>query len=275
VIARNTAFTYKAKPVDAKQIGRELGVRYVLEGSVRRVGDKVQVNVQLIDATTGAHLWADRFDTERANLAAAQTQITGCLAQTLGVELIRAEERRIEADTVSPDARDLVMRGWAWSYKPLSAAALQQRQRFFEQALEIDPRSVDARIGLARTLLAKVAGGFSSSARQELACAEQLLLEALEHAPDRSAAHEAMGFLRRLQGGRLGESRMEHETALALDPNNLRAIQQLGWTLAHLGEPDAAIAQGEKALRLSPRDPSIWNIYGLLGWCHMVSNRVG
>jgi adenylate cyclase len=274
VIARNTAFTYKGKPVDAKQIGRELGVRYVLEGSVRRAGDKVQVNVQLIDATTGAHLWADRFDTERANLAAAQTQITGRLAQTLGVELIRAEERRIEADTVTPDARDLVMRGWAWSYKPTSAATLQQRQRFFEQALEIDPRSVDARIGLARTLLAKVADGFSSSAPQELARAEQLLLEALEHAPDRSAAHEAMGFLRRLQGGRLGESRMEHETALALDPNNLRAIQQLGWTLQHLGEPDAAIAQAEKALRLSPRDPGIWSIYGLIGWAHMLSNRV-
>jgi TolB-like protein len=274
VIARNTAFTYKGKPVDAKQIGRELGVRYVLEGSVRRTGDEVRVNVQLIDATTGAHLWADRFDTERANLAAAQTQITGRLANTLGIELIRAEERRIEADAVSPDARDLVMRGWAWVNKPTSAATLQQRQRFFEQALEIDPRSIDAMIGMARTLLVKVADGFSSSAPQDMARAEQLLLEALEHDSDRSAAHEAMGFLRRLQGGRLSESRMEHETALALDPNNFRAVSQLGWTLQHLGEPDAAIAQGEKALRLSPRDPNIWSIYGQLGWAHLLSNRV-
>jgi TolB-like protein/class 3 adenylate cyclase/tetratricopeptide (TPR) repeat protein len=274
VIARNTAFTYKGKPVDAKQIGRELGVRYVLEGSVRRAGDKVQVNVQLIDATTGAHLWADRFDTERANLAAAQTQITGRLARTLGVELIRAEERRIEADTGSPDARDLVMRGWAWSYKPTSAATLQQSQRFFEQALEIDPLSIDARIGIARTLLAKVSNESHRSAPQDVARAEQLLLETLEHDPDRSAAHEAMGLLRRIQGGRLSESRMEHETALALDPNNLLAVRQLGWTLLHLGEPDAAIAQGEKALRLSPRDPGIWSLYGLIGWCHMVSNRV-
>jgi len=234
VIARNTAFTYKGKPVDAKQIGRELGVRYVLEGSVRRAGDNVQVNVQLIDATTGAHLWADRFDTERANLAAAQTQITGRLAHMLGVELIWAEERRIEADTVSPDARDLIMRGWAWTYKPTSAATVQQAQRSFEQALEIDPRSVDAKIGLARVLLAQVADGFRSYAPQELARAEQLLLEALEHAPVRSATHEAIGFLRRLQG-RLSESRMEHETALALDPNNWRAVFQLGVTLLHLG----------------------------------------
>jgi TolB-like protein/class 3 adenylate cyclase/Flp pilus assembly protein TadD len=274
VIARNTAFTYKGKPIDVKQIGRDLGVRYVLEGSVRRAGDKIQVNVQLIDATTGAHLWADRFDTERANLAAAQAQITGRLAQTLGVELIRAEERRIEADTGSPDARDLVMRGWAWSYKPTSAATLQQSQRFFEQALEIDPLSIDARIGIARTLLAKVSNESHRSAPQDVARAEQLLLETLEHDPDRSAAHEAMGLLRRIQGGRLSESRMEHETALALDPNNLLAVRQLGWTLLHLGEPDAAIAQGEKALRLSPRDPGIWSLYGLIGWCHMVSNRV-
>src|SRR5712671_3976577 len=269
-IARNTAFTYKGKPVDAKQIGRELGVRYVLEGSVRRAGDKVQVNVQLIDATTGAHLWADRFDTERANLAAAQTQITGRLAQTLGVELVRAEERRIEADTVSPDARDLVMRGWAWSYKPKSAATLQQRQRFFEEALEIDPRSIDARIGIARTLLLKVAEGFSSSAREDMARVEELLLETLEHDPDRSAAPDAIGYLRRIQGGRLSESRMEHETALALDPNDLAAVRQLGWTLLHLGEPDAAIVQGEKTLRLSPRDPLTWSIYGLLGWAHLL-----
>ncbi len=274
VIARNTAFTYKGKIVDAKQLGRELGVRYVLEGSVRRMGEQVRVNVQLIDAGSSAHLWADRFDTERANLAAAQTQITGRLAQTLGVELIRAEELRIEAETVNPDARDLVMRGWAWSYKLRSAATLQQMQRFFEQALEIDPRSADARIGIARTLLLKIADGIHSSAPQDVSRAEQLLLETLEHDPNLSAAHEAMGFLRRIQGGRLSESRVELETALALDPNNFRAVGQLGWTLQHLGEPDAAIAQAEKGLQLSPRDPSLWSVYGLIGWAHLLSNRV-
>jgi TolB-like protein len=98
VIARNTAFTYKGKPVDAKQVGRELGVRYVLEGSVRRAGDKIQVNVQLIDATTRAHLWADRFDTDRANLSAAQNEITNRLAGALGVELVKDVSRRIEQE---------------------------------------------------------------------------------------------------------------------------------------------------------------------------------
>ena len=121
VIARNTAFTYKGKAVDVKQIGRELGVHYVIEGSVRRAGEQVQANVQLIDAESGAHLWADRFDTDRRDLAEAQGQITGRLARSLNVELARDVDRRIEQEReVSPDARDLVMRGWAQWYRPRS-----------------------------------------------------------------------------------------------------------------------------------------------------------
>ena len=111
MIARNTAFTYKGKSVDAKQIGRELGVRYVLEGSVRRTGDQVRVNVQLIDAESGAHIWADRFDTERTNLTAAQDGIVGRLARSLNLELVRDAGPRIEREqSANPDARDVVMR---------------------------------------------------------------------------------------------------------------------------------------------------------------------
>ena len=150
VIARNTAFTYKGKPVDAKQVGRELGVRYVLEGSVRRAGDQVQVNAQLVDAETGAHLWAERFDTNRRNLPDAQNEITGRLARTLNMNLIQAAAHRIEEEkAVDPDARDLAMRGWAWWYRPASVANRQEAQRFFERALDADPRYFEARIGLA------------------------------------------------------------------------------------------------------------------------------
>ena len=153
VIARNTAFTYKGKSVDVKQIGRELGVRYVLEGSVRRTGDQVRVNVQLIDAETGAHLWADRFDTDRANLAEAQDEITGRLAGTLNLELVKDAGRRIDQErAVDPDARDLVMRGKAVSLRPHSAANRQEALRAFERALEIDPESIDAKIGIARAV---------------------------------------------------------------------------------------------------------------------------
>lgn len=206
VIAHNTAFTYKGKSVDAKQVGRELGVRYVIEGSVRRTGNQVQVNVQLIDAGSGAHLWADRFDTDRTNLGEAQNEITGRLAGTLHLELVGAAGRRIEQEkTINPDAQDLVMLGRALLYRRLSAATDQEAERNFERALAIDPRSVDARIGVASALVGNVAGGFSSSVQQDVARAEQLLLEALDRDANSSDAHRALGLLRRFQN-RLAES---------------------------------------------------------------------
>ena len=123
VIARTTAFTYRGKPGDVRQIGSDLGVRYVLEGSVRRLGEQVQVNAQLIDAETGRHIWADRFETDRTNLAKAQGEITSRLARTLQLELTEAAGRRLEQDEpANPEASDLVMRGWATFRRPLSAA---------------------------------------------------------------------------------------------------------------------------------------------------------
>jgi len=168
VIARNTAFTYKDKPTDTRQIGRELGVRYVLEGSVRRTGDQVRVNAQLIDTETGAHLWADQFDTNIANLAKAQSEITGRLAWTLNIELISDAGRRIEQENaIDPDTRDLVMRGWAWWYGPQSPKTAQEALRAFERALEIDPRSNDAKLGIARVLVGSVTNATSTRSVQE------------------------------------------------------------------------------------------------------------
>src|SRR5262249_11274546 len=127
------------------------------------------------------HVWADRFDTDRANLAVADSEITGRLARTLNIELIVAAGRRIEQEkAVDSDARDLVMRGWAWWYRPASVANRQEAQRVFERALEIDPGSVSAKIGLGVVLARKIVNGWSSSAEQDKARAEQLLLEALE-----------------------------------------------------------------------------------------------
>jgi adenylate cyclase len=154
VIARNTAFTYKNKPVDVRQIGRELSVRYVLEGSMRQLGDQVQMNVQLTDAETGAHVWADRFDTDRRNLAEAQSEITGRLARTLNLELLEHASRRIEQEkAVDPDARNLVIRARALVYRPAAIAIREEARRLFERALEIDPSSIDAKSGLAELLV--------------------------------------------------------------------------------------------------------------------------
>jgi len=271
VIARNTAFTYKGKAVDAKQVARELGVRYVLEGSVRRLGDQVQVNVQLIDGETGAHVWADRFETDRRNLAEAQSQITGRLARTLQLELVRDAARRIEQErSINPDARDLVMRGWTWWYAPRSQTNLREMQRAFEHSLEIDPRSVGAKIGLGLALTANVEADFSSSIQDDQRRAEQLLVEAIGEDPNQSMAHAAMGFLLRIEG-RDAEAQTELETAVALDRNNAWAIRHLGVTFMLTGRPEPCIPYVEKALKLNPRDGFA---YMNLGKCHLLLGQV-
>jgi tetratricopeptide (TPR) repeat protein len=271
VIARNTAFGYKGKVVDAKQIARELGVRYVLEGSVRRLGNQVQVNAQLIDGETGAHVWADRFETDRRDLADAQSQITGRLARTLHLELVRDAARRIEQErSINPDARDLVMRGWAWWYAPRSQAGLREAQAAFEKAPEIDPRSVGAKIGRGLVLTASVEAGFSSSIQDDQAHAEQLLLEAIGEDPNQSMAHGAMGFLRRIEG-RDAEAQTELETAVALDRNNAWAIRHLGITFMLTGQPGPCIPYVEKALKLNPRDSFA---YMNLGKCYLLLGQL-
>src|SRR5208337_5550596 len=140
VIARNTAFTYKGKAVDAKEIGRELGVRYVLEGSVRRVGEKVEVNAQLISTETGAHVWADRFDVERSKLGQLQVEFVARLANSLGVELVKAENlRAIRERPNNPNAADLLLRGWAAWDKGFTPANVNEAIGDFERALKLDP----------------------------------------------------------------------------------------------------------------------------------------
>ena len=278
VIARSTAFTYKGKSVDVKQLGRELGVHYVLEGSVRRAADRVQVNVQLIDAESGAHAWADRFEADRGDLAETQREITGRLAWALNLELVSDVGRRIEQENrIDPAAQDLVMLGWAWWHRPRSAATMQEARRAFERALEIDARSIDARVGLARVLSVDLAGnfaprpetGFQDEGAERI---ERLLIEAIERDPNNPTARATMGRLRRLQN-RLAESRIEFETAIALDPNDSFSRVQFALTLLFLGEPAAAIPEAERAIRLSPRDPQLWGYYWPLGFCRLLLNE--
>jgi adenylate cyclase len=270
VIARNTAFTYKDKPIDAMQIGRELGVRYVLERSVRRTGHRVRINVQLIDAEKGGHLWAERFDTNLGSLAGAEDEITVRLAQTLSLELIEDVGRRIEHQGLAYlDARDLVMRGRALFNRPYSVETLREAQEAYERALEKDSGLIDAKIGIASVLLTKMANAWSTSREQDATHAETLLVEALERNANNASARAMMGLLRRLQD-RLTESRMEWETAIALDPNNVAAIRQLGYTFMHLGEPEAAIPLIEKGIRLSPYDAGTPGAYQVLGLCHLL-----
>jgi TolB-like protein/class 3 adenylate cyclase/Tfp pilus assembly protein PilF len=273
VIARNTAFTYKGIAVDVKQLGRDLGVHYALEGSVRRVGDQVQVNVQLIDADSGAHVWADRFDTDRRNLTEAQSEITGRLARTLNLELVQAVGRQIEHEQpVNPDAQDLIMRGWALYQRAQAASSREDAKRAFEQALKIDPKSYEAKLGIASVLVVGLATG-SDQPEEDEAEAEKLLDDLLARDPNRSQLHAMIALLRRVQN-RLPESRIEWERAIEIDPNNAAAYGQLGTTMIYLGDPAAAIPLAEKRIRLNPNDPNIALAYWSLGLAYLLQNHL-
>src|SRR5277367_5116397 len=157
VIARDTAFTYKGKPVDVKTIGSELGVRYALEGSVRRVGENITVNAQLISTETGAHVWADRFDGERSKLGQLQVEFVARLASSLNVELVRAESLRgMRERPANPDAVDLAMRGWATYYNGYDPDHINKAMDYFERALQLDPDLERAQVGLAGMLSFRV-----------------------------------------------------------------------------------------------------------------------
>ena len=148
VIGRNTAFTYKGKAVDVKKVGRELNVRYVLEGSVQRSGNRLRVNVQLVDAETGNQLWAERFDKPIADLFDMQDEIVSRLANTLDAQLIAAEARRAER-SLHPDAMDLYFQGRASLNKGVTTEHMMQARGFFERALALDPENIEALVGMA------------------------------------------------------------------------------------------------------------------------------
>jgi len=190
VISRNTAFTYQGKRVDTKQIGRELCVRYVLEGSVRRLGNRIRVTAQLIDAETDVHLWAERFDGDTSDLFALQDEITARLANALGVELIAAEAIR---PSEHPDALDYILRGRAAWNKGPTRDNYAQAISLFERALALDPRSVDAQSWLGYTLAVRVTNLVSESAAADIARAEELIGQVLAACPRSALAHYGKG----------------------------------------------------------------------------------
>jgi TolB-like protein/Tfp pilus assembly protein PilF len=269
VISCNTAFTYRNKSIDTKQIGRELGVRYVLEGSVRRSGNQLRVSAQLIDAATDAHLWADRFDGGTGDLFALQNEITSRLANALGIELIAAEAAQpIE----HPEALDYILRGRAARLRPNSPDVFAEAISLFERALELDPRSVEAQTLLANSLVGRVDNGMTDTAAADLARAEGLAGRALAASPRSAFVHLVKGRVLRIQN-RWEEAVPEFETALALDRNLVAALTDLGWCKLSAGSIEEAMSLVEQAIRLSPRDPAIGWRYFQIGTVHLVQSR--
>jgi adenylate cyclase len=262
VIARNTAFTYKGKPVDAKVIGKDLGVRYVLEGSVQPSGDQVRVNAQLIDAGSGAHLWADQFDAAHADLLQMQDEIVGHLARGMEIQLPEAEAARVKrASAANPDAEDLALQ---------CEAGVQKRGewgenadavvRHCEQALKVDPDNVRALSWLSANIYYQVTTGRSVDQTADLKRADDLASKALALDSNYARAHAVKAAILMIHG-HLDESIAEYERALALDPALMVAVGGLGWAYLRLGQFEKSVEYFDKAIRLSPRDPYLGNWY--------------
>ncbi len=252
VIGRNTAFTYKGKAVDLKQIGRELNVRYVLEGSVQRGGNRMRVNVQLIDAETGNHLWAERFDKPLADLFDMQDEIVARLAAALNAQLIAAEARRAE-QARNPNSMDLYFQGLAWLNKGATPDSVAQARSFFDRALTADPHNVDALVGSAGVDALEGANSFVTDPTAAFAAAETKLTEALSLVPDHARAHMHLGLVD-IFTKRTAEGIAECEHALELDRNLAEAHSAIGLGKIFVGRAEETEAHIDEALRLSPRD---------------------
>ncbi len=251
VVARNTAFTYKGKPVDAKQIGRDLNVRYILEGSIQRGGARMRVNVQLIDAITGNHLWAERFDKPMADPFDMQDEIVSQLANQLRPELLAAEARRAEQEA-DPDSMDLYFQGVQWFNKG-GIDNIERARGYFERAMALDPTNVDALVGAARADVL-VGAIFTTEHRAErLAAAEALLIKGISIAPRNHWAHLWLGFVQ-IHTNRASRAIGELERALALNRNLGAAHAWIGQAKITLGRAEEAEAHVNEAFRLSPND---------------------
>ncbi len=256
VIARNTAFAYKSKPIDARQIGRDLNVRYVLEGSVQRAGKRMRVNVQLIDAESGSHLWAERFDKPVADLFDMQDEVVARLANALSAPILAAEARRAER-AANPDSTDLNFQGLARMNKGITPDGLAEARRLFERALALDPANVMALTSVAIVDLQVALNFLADDRGARLASAEAALTKALSLAPESAVAHLCLGVVQ-VNTERVPQGARECERALELNRNLANAHGQIGNAKILLGRAEETEAHIQEALRLSPRDTLVY-----------------
>jgi TolB-like protein len=252
VIGRNTAFTFKRRHADLKQIGRELGVRYILEGSVQRSEGRIRINVQLIEAESGNHLWAERFDKPIVDFFDMQDEIGARLANQLGTELVTAEARRA-ARAPHPDSMDLYFQGMASVHRGSDPANLSQARKFFEQALCLDAGNVEAMVGMAFVEAMRGTSMQTGDRTARLLAAETSLAKVLAYLPNHAMAHCLLGVVQ-IFTKRAAHGIAECERALALDRNLATAYAWIGLGKCYLGRAEETEAYIMRAFRLSPRD---------------------
>ncbi len=267
VIAPNTARAYKN--VDPKRVGLELGVRYILDGSLHRTESTVRINARLIDTRTGAEIWSDRFDGDWSRSMQLQDIVTGRLARRLDLELTNQESRDAEiARPSSLDAVDLAMRGWAVLNQPYSRDQLAQSRALFERALQVDPGLPKALVGLADTLAVEVNYRWSEAPTDQLRRANDAVSQVLSVVPNDAMAHFVKGEIQRATGRNVEAAVGEYEAAIAINPSLAPAYGALGATKIRVGRSAEAFAPLQMAVQLSPRDPLLNTWYFYIGHAH-------
>ena len=276
VIASATTATFAGKIIDIRQIGRDLGVRYVLQGSVQRGSDRLRVNAQLVEAASGAQLWSERFDGGEADLFALQDQITARIANSIGREINVIAATDAEKRKTNPQATDFLIRGIALFDKPQSLENLLGAEVLFCKTLALDPHNSDAWARLGNViLLQRTNFGSALSPEQKdekLQEGRKAVEKALALDPKSARAHLVEGLLHRVLGD-IAQSARANEAAVALDRNLTMAQSNLGSALMFLGEPEKAVPWIEQALRLDPLGPHIGVVQMNLGRAYVLQRR--
>jgi adenylate cyclase len=258
VIARNSTFTYKGRPVEMKQIGRELGVRYVLEGSVRKSSNRVRITAQLIDAETGAHVWAERYDRPLEDIFAVQDEITDTIVATIEPEISASERDR--ARRKPPEhlgAWELYQRGM-WHLLRRNTDELPSSQTCFRDAIALDPNFATPHAALAVSFFFYLTHGLTNEPAATRSDLYEEASKAVALDPRDALGHSALG-LGFMERGELAKAISEHQVALSLNPNSAFGCYAFGFTLQRSGQFNDAVGQFSTALRLSPRDPAAWS----------------
>ena len=261
VIARNSSFTYKGKPVKVQQIGRELGVRYVLEGSVRKDGERIRITAQLINAGNGHHIWAERYDRHLKNIFSLQDEITEQILTAMEVNLTTGEQARLRRKgTTNRKAYEKVLKADEY-YGRMTKEDNAQARQAYKEAMALDPEYAVPVVGLSYSHWMDVINGWSMSPRKSMKEAEQLAQRALELDDSLADTHVLLGNIY-LMNGQYQQAMEAGERALTLEPNGADVNALLGLMLRYLGRPEKAISVLEKAIRLNPIPPA-WYLYNI------------
>ena len=274
VIARNSSFAYKGKAIDIRQVGRELGVRYVLEGSVRKAGNRVRITGQLIDASSGAHLWADRFDGDLQDIFDLQDQVTARVANAIAPKIEQVEiNRAAHKPTANLDAYDYFLRGLAEYYKYTRTA--EEALRYLNEAIQLDPDFAVALALAAACYFDRRVQGTMADIPKEIAEATRLARRAAELGKNDATALCYAGLTLAYVAGDVDAGANLNDRALLLNPNYAGALHCRSWIKGWIGEPDQAIDDALQAIRLNPCDPQLARVLGSLAYAHFFAGRYG